>query len=80
MAKPGRSHREGITLMQLGEMFPDEAAAHEWFETIVWPNGRTCPRCRGDNTYRGTHKTMPYRLPTLQTVLQRAHRNSHAIQ
>ena len=60
MAKPGRSHREGITLMQLGEMFPDEAAAHEWFETIVWPNGRTCPRCRGDNTYRGTHKTMPY--------------------
>lgn len=61
MAKAGRSHRKGITLLQLQKMFPDEASAREWFEGIVWPEGRKCPRCGGDNTYEGTHKTMPYR-------------------
>ena len=61
MASPGKSHRKGITLLQLQKMFPDEAAAHRWFEAIIWPDGRKCPRCGGDNTYRGTHKYMPYR-------------------
>ncbi len=43
---PGKSHREGISLIQLTEMFPDEASAVEWFEALVWPNGeRHCPRC-----------------------------------
>jgi len=57
----GRSDRNGISIMQLAEMIPDEAAATEWIETVFWPNGRICPRCGGDKTYRGTHKTMPYR-------------------
>ncbi|MCY4672211.1 MAG: IS1595 family transposase [Bacteroidetes bacterium] len=61
MAKPGRSYRDGITLLQLQDLFPDEASAQQWFESVVWPDGRKCPRCGGDNTYRGTHKTMPYR-------------------
>lgn len=42
---PGKSHREGISLMQLTEMFPDEESAVRWFEAIQWPNGRHCPKC-----------------------------------
>ena len=58
---PGRSERTGITLLELQVMFPDEEAAVQWFEGFVWPDGRKCPRCGGDNTHRSTHKTMPYR-------------------
>ena len=29
---PGKSHRQGISLLDLADMFPDEAAAVEWFE------------------------------------------------
>lgn len=59
---PGRSHRRGLTLVQLMNMFPDEDAAHNWFESVRWPDGDAiCPRCKGTNTYSGTHKTMPYR-------------------
>ena len=58
---PGRNHRQGITVIQLAEMFPDEDAAREWFEAVVWPGGRFCPRCKGTDTYQGTHKDMRYR-------------------
>ena len=43
---PGKSDREGISLMELADMFPDEATAVAWFEGLIWPNGeRHCPRC-----------------------------------
>ena len=29
---PGKSDREGITMMQLCDMFPTEESAREWFE------------------------------------------------
>ena len=59
---PGRSHRKGITLIQLGDMFPDESAAREWFERIMWPEDeRPCPRCGSLNTHEASHKKMPYR-------------------
>ena len=58
---PGKAHREGITLMQLADMFPTEDAARDWFESQVWPNGRTCPRCGSDRTHEASHAKMPYR-------------------
>ena len=58
---PGRHYRKGITVIELAERFPDEEAARKWFESVVWSDGRFCPRCKGTDTYRGTHKTMPYR-------------------
>ena len=58
---PGKAHREGITLMQLADMFPTEDAAREWFESQVWPNGRTCPRCGSERTHEASHAKMPYR-------------------
>ena len=39
---PGEAHRKGITLLELTQIFPDEAAARAWFERILWPEGRFC--------------------------------------
>lgn len=58
---PSHYGRNGITLLELAKKFPDEQAAREWFEAVVWPNGPTCPRCKGQNVHEATHKTMPYR-------------------
>ena len=58
---PGRSHRDGISIIELAQRFPDEDSAREWFESVVWPIGRICPRCTGTDTYEGTHKGMKYR-------------------
>ena len=52
--------RTGITLMQLGEMFPDEAAAARWFEARFWGDERKCPRCGSDKTVESKHPKMPY--------------------
>lgn len=57
----GRTDREGISLLELAEMFPDEDAAREWFEARIWPNGRVCPRCGSDDTTVANHKDCPYR-------------------
>ncbi len=58
---PGRSYRKGISMVKLAEMFPNEEAAVLWFEAVIWPDGRVCPRCKGTDTYAGTHRQMPYR-------------------
>ena len=57
---PGKSSRQGITLVQLMEMFPDEATAHAWFVKRRWgTTGRFCPRCNSSET-QGTPGIMPY--------------------
>ena len=56
----GKSFREGIGIIELLEMFPDEDTAREWFEEIRWPDGRVCPRCASDNTREATHAKMRY--------------------
>ena len=33
---PGKSHREGMTLMRLFQRFPDEKTAIKWFEDTRW--------------------------------------------
>jgi len=58
---PGKAHREGISVMQLGEMFPDEESARKWFEETRWPDGRHCPRCGSCETKDVPNaKPMPY--------------------
>ena len=59
-AAPGKSDREGVTMMQLCDMFPTEESAREWFESRVWPNGRHCPRCGSTKTSEASHAYMPY--------------------
>ena len=58
---PGKHYREGITLIQLMAMFPNEEAATKWFESIMWPNGRCCGKCGSENTKEVPNaKPMPY--------------------
>ena len=61
MKAPGKAHREGITLMQLTDMFPDEGSARTWFEGLVWSAGRYCPRCGSTRTHKCSHAKSPYR-------------------
>ena len=63
MNGPGRSHRKGISLLKLAQMFPDEDSAVKWFESVFWANGRKCPRCNGTSTYetKSNNNGMPYR-------------------
>ena len=59
---PGKCNREGLTILQLFEMFPDDATAEKWFEKQRWPNGRCCPDCGSLNSTAITsRKPMPYR-------------------
>lgn len=77
---PGKADRQGVTLIELAEMFPDETAAREWFESRVWPDGRVCPRCESDATIEASHARMPYWCPACReyfsvrtgTVLERS--------
>ena len=43
---PGKHYREGMSVVQLMDMFPDEDAAHGWFAEQRWGKAdRHCPRC-----------------------------------
>ena len=66
-AAPGKSDREGITMVQLADMFPTEESAREWFESRVWPDGRHCPRCGSTETSVASHAKMPYWCPACRS-------------
>ena len=59
---PGKSHREGMSLIQAMRKFPSDTAAEAWFARIRWPHGPACPECGSLNIQSGaSHPTMPYR-------------------
>ena len=59
---PGKSHRTGISMVELFRRFPDDATAETWFIERRWPTGIACPHCGSMNVQTGAkHKTMPYR-------------------
>ena len=80
-AAPGKSDREGITLVELCDMFPTEESAREWFEARVWPEGRYCPSCGSTSTHEAGHNHMPYRCSDCRsyfsvktaTVMRKSH-------
>ena len=58
---PGKNHREGMTLVELMDLFPTEAAATEWFESVVWGDESHCPKCGSTETREVPNaKPMPY--------------------
>ena len=59
---PGKSDRNGISLVEIMDLFPDEASAAAWFESRRWPNGVQCPRCESKRVaVIKSGKPMPYR-------------------
>lgn len=58
---PGKSYRNGITLVEWFNMFPDNAAAEQWFVETRSPDGIRCADCDSENVNtNASHKTMPY--------------------
>ena len=59
---PGRADREGLSVIELFKMFPDNASARKWMEDLRWSNGeRHCPVCGSLNTKTvPNEKPMPY--------------------
>ena len=59
---PGKADRQGLSLVAIMRMFPDDATAEAWFVEQRWAEGVHCPYCGSVNVKSGTaHKTMPYR-------------------
>ena len=59
---PGKAHRKGLTLLQVADMFGDEASATAWIEAKRWPNGPFCPKCGSFDVQAGiAHKTATHR-------------------
>jgi len=59
---PGRADREGLSVIELFQMFPDNASARKWLEGLRWANNeRHCPVCGSLNTKTvPNEKPMPY--------------------
>ena len=61
---PGKAYRQGVTIMQMTEMFGTEEKAVVWFEGLHWPDGQMCClKCgSAEGAYRvRSGKPMPYR-------------------
>ena len=58
----GKAHRQGVSLIEIMDMFPDDVTAEKWFINRRWPNGIVCPECGSVNVNpNAKHKTMPFR-------------------
>ena len=58
---PGKSHRTGISMVELFHCFPDDATAEAWLIEHRWPSGIACPHCGSQNVQTDAkHKRMPY--------------------
>ena len=57
---PGKAYRKGLSLIEVMDMFPNEASATRWFESIYWPDGRCCGKCGSTRTREASHRKMPY--------------------
>ena len=59
---PGRADREGLSVIELFKMFPDNASARKWMEDLRWPKGeRHCSHCGSFKTKAvPNEKPMPY--------------------
>ena len=59
----GKTYREGLSMMEVADMFATEENATRWFEAWCWPDGEICClRCGSVAAYRVKGaKPMPYR-------------------
>ncbi len=47
-----KTYRQGITMMQLSDIFPHEASAREWFESRVWLDSWCYPKYESGHTHQ----------------------------
>ena len=58
---PGKHFKEDLSLMEVFNMIPDDAAVEAWLTKQRWPDGLYCHYCGSVNVQTGSaHKTMPY--------------------
>ena len=76
---PGKTHRTGINVMRLAQMFPNDESAMKWFEAVRWANGRYCPRCGPHAHERSQSQDDALLVRTVPQVLQRQDRYRHAV-
>ena len=58
---PGKAYRDGVSVIQLMEMFATERDAILWFEESRWGGSRTCAKCGSGRTSPvRSGKPMPY--------------------
>ncbi len=53
--------KDGLSLIQLFEMFADEEQSERWFERERWGDEPRCAHCDSENVGCIKHPTMPYR-------------------
>lgn len=61
---PGKHYRKGLSLMEFMAKFPNERAAQDWFESVRWADGVTCPHCGSENIHTRSEekrRNQPYR-------------------
>ena len=59
---PGKAFRQGLSIIELFDMFPNDRAAEQWFKRIRWPHGPCCPDCGSLHVVPcKDRKPMPYR-------------------
>ena len=59
---PGKHYREGLSFIEVADMFPDNLTAERWFVQTRWPNGVCCPACGSRNVQaRPKRKPQPFR-------------------
>lgn len=58
---PGKSFRQGMSLIKAMKMFPDDDAAEAWFMRVRWPHGPACPECSSTDVQTGAAHGMPFR-------------------
>ena len=58
----GKNYRKVISLIELFQIFPDDATAEKWFEEVRWPDGIHCPHCGNTSIQTtATHASQSYR-------------------
>ena len=59
---PGKYYRQGMSLIDVVELFPTDDVARAWFEEVRWGNEPACPHCGSVNVQTGAkHPSMTHR-------------------
>lgn len=62
MKASGKHYRDGITLLELFQMFPNDETAEKWVVESRWHDEIHCAYCASDNIKENAkHSTMPFR-------------------